>query len=201
MRAASGIYHLAAAQSRKRTPRQKNGSHFRKADRVQSIAASGVASQRRVCLTLGDPRSSVRYKPKRREGEESLRGRIKKLAKKHSRYGYRRIWATLRREGREVNIKRVQPFAFRLPSPCCARKGSSRTVSTIRVLRAKFVLNFVPTTTLLSIFEQQKQYDSLLNANLTFSPRINPGDSFSAIIQPPSYIEHEVCTLALWGMP
>ena len=36
---------------------------------------------------------------------------------------------------------------------------------------------------------------------LTFSPRINPGDSFSAIIQPPSYIEHEVCTLALWGMP
>lgn len=74
---------------------------------IRAIVASGVASQRRVCLTLGVPRSSVRYKPKRREGEESLRERIKKLAKKHSRYGYRRIWATLRREGREVNIKRV----------------------------------------------------------------------------------------------
>lgn len=47
-----------------------------------------------------------------------------------------------------------------------------------------------------------QQYAQAGNAvPLTFSPRINPGDSFSAIIQPPSYIEHEVCTLALWGMP
>ena len=107
MRAASGIYHLAAAQNRKRKPRQKNGRPFRKADRDKSIVASGVASQRRVCLTLGVPRSSVRYKPKRRECEESLRGRIKKLAKKHSRYGYRMIWATLRREAREANIMRA----------------------------------------------------------------------------------------------
>ena len=74
---------------------------------IRAIVASGLASQRRVCLVLGVPRSSVRYKPKAREGEDSLRERIKKLARKHSRYGYRRIWACLAREGKNVNIKRV----------------------------------------------------------------------------------------------
>jgi putative transposase len=74
---------------------------------ARSIVSSGLAGERRVCLTLGVPRSSVRYKAKTRDREESLRERIKKLAKKRSRYGYRRIWATLRREGREVHINRV----------------------------------------------------------------------------------------------
>lgn len=74
---------------------------------VGAIVASGLASQRRVCLVLGVARSSVRYERKLRDGEESLRERIKKLAKKHRRYGYRRIWAQLAREGRKANIKRV----------------------------------------------------------------------------------------------
>jgi len=34
--------------------------------------------------------------------------RMEELAKKHPRYGYRRIWALLRREGWHVNRKRIQ---------------------------------------------------------------------------------------------
>lgn len=74
---------------------------------VRSMVLLGIATERRVCLVLGVARSSVRYESRRRDGEESVRERIKKLAKLHPRYGYRRIWALLMREGRHVNIKRV----------------------------------------------------------------------------------------------
>lgn len=74
---------------------------------VRSIVLLGIAGQRRVCLVLGVARSSARYEPKRRDGEESVRERIKELAKLHPRYGYRRIWALLMREGKHINIKRV----------------------------------------------------------------------------------------------
>ncbi|MEA3400603.1 MAG: IS3 family transposase, partial [Armatimonadota bacterium] len=52
-------------------------------------------------------RSSLYYVPRKRPDDEALRARIKQLAKAKSRYGYRRIWALLRREGWPVNHKRV----------------------------------------------------------------------------------------------
>jgi putative transposase len=39
---------------------------------------------------------------------DALLRRIRELAFAHKRYGYRRIWALLRREGHQVNIKRVK---------------------------------------------------------------------------------------------
>jgi putative transposase len=39
--------------------------------------------------------------------DEALLGEILKLSEKNPRYGYRRIWALLRREGHHVNKKRV----------------------------------------------------------------------------------------------
>ena len=45
--------------------------------------------------------------PRRRPDEETLRARIKQLAERKRRYGYRRVWADLRREGWQVNHKRV----------------------------------------------------------------------------------------------
>ena len=52
-------------------------------------------------------RSSLRYQPTRRADEEPLRAHIRELARAKQRYGYRRITAQLRREGWEVNHKRV----------------------------------------------------------------------------------------------
>jgi putative transposase len=64
-------------------------------------------SERRACRVLGQPRSTQRQGPKTREGEEQLVGRMLELVRQHPRYGYRRIWALLRREGWRVNRKRI----------------------------------------------------------------------------------------------
>src|SRR5205823_4857037 len=42
-----------------------------------------------------------------KEGEERLVVRVLELVRLHPRYGYRRIWALLRREGWRVNRKRI----------------------------------------------------------------------------------------------
>lgn len=43
-----------------------------------------------------------------RKKDDELAARLKELAMKHPRYGGRRLWALLRREGRAVNLKRVR---------------------------------------------------------------------------------------------
>lgn len=66
----------------------------------------GVA-ERRACRVLGQPRSTQRQAKKTREEEARLVSRMLELVRQHPRYGYRRIWALLRREGWRVNRKRV----------------------------------------------------------------------------------------------
>src|SRR5215467_9717367 len=65
-------------------------------------------SQRRVARALDLPRSSLRYAPVIRDEEAALARRIEELAGAHPRYGYRRIWALLVREGWTVNKKAVR---------------------------------------------------------------------------------------------
>jgi len=64
-------------------------------------------SQRRACRALSQPRSTQRYIAQQRNGERALVERMRELALRHPRYGYRRITALLRREGWRVNRKRV----------------------------------------------------------------------------------------------
>jgi len=65
-------------------------------------------SQRRAARALDLPRSGLRYAPVIREEEAALARRIEELAGAHPRYGYRRIWALLVREGWTVNKKAVR---------------------------------------------------------------------------------------------
>jgi len=65
-------------------------------------------SQRRACRVLGQPRSTQRQAPRAKEDEGRLVTRILELVRRRPRYGYRRIWALLRREGWRVNRKRVR---------------------------------------------------------------------------------------------
>jgi len=64
-------------------------------------------SQRRACRVLGQHRSTQRKRPAAKEGEERLVKRMLELVRLHPRFGYRRVWALLRREGWRVNRKRV----------------------------------------------------------------------------------------------
>jgi putative transposase len=60
----------------------------------------------RACEMAEITRSSFRYVTRPRDDSE-LTERIKAIAHKHKRYGYRRAWALLRRSGLKVNRKRV----------------------------------------------------------------------------------------------
>lgn len=65
------------------------------------------ASERKACETVKQSRSTQRYEPQKRPQEEALVARMLELARKHPRYGYRRVWSLLRRGGFRVNRKRV----------------------------------------------------------------------------------------------
>jgi putative transposase len=64
-------------------------------------------SERRACRVLGQHRSTQRQRPKARDGEQRLVTRMLELVRRHPRFGYRRIWVLLCREGWRVNRKRV----------------------------------------------------------------------------------------------
>ena len=66
------------------------------------------ASQRRVSRALDLARSGLRYAPVVGDGRTALARRIEELAGAHPRFGYRRIWALLDREGWTVNKKAVR---------------------------------------------------------------------------------------------
>jgi transposase InsO family protein len=56
---------------------------------------------------VDQPRSSQRYTSTKAGKDAALMQRIVVLSTKNPRYGYRRVWALLRREGWEVNKKRI----------------------------------------------------------------------------------------------
>jgi len=74
---------------------------------VNELCDRHDVSQRRASRALDLPRSSLRYAPVLRDRQAALARRIEELAGAHPRYGYRRIWALLDREGWSVNKKAV----------------------------------------------------------------------------------------------
>ena len=65
-------------------------------------------SQRRASGVMGRCRSTVSYRRQPGPDEPALTREIKRLARRHPRYGYRRIRAMLVRRGWTVNLKRVR---------------------------------------------------------------------------------------------
>ncbi len=65
-------------------------------------------SERRACRVLEQPRSSQRYVSMKAGKDAALVERMVALSHENPRYGYRRVWALLRREGWLANKKRVQ---------------------------------------------------------------------------------------------
>jgi putative transposase len=72
---------------------------------VEFIKSRNI-SERRGCALTGLNRKSHRYRPQRRPARNLIE-RIRQLAMKHPRFGYRRIWACLRRDGIKINLKKV----------------------------------------------------------------------------------------------
>jgi putative transposase len=73
---------------------------------VDEVRAGWKVSIRRACRVLRTDTSTYHYKGKR-PSQAGLTRRIKEIAETRVRYGYRRIHVLLRREGSQVNAKRI----------------------------------------------------------------------------------------------
>ena len=88
-------------------------------------------SARRACALLGVPRSTLGYRARRGDADGPLLAELRRLAARHPRYGYRRIWALLWRAGRRVNPKRVYRL-WHLAGLALPRRRPRRKVRTGR---------------------------------------------------------------------
>ena len=74
---------------------------------VAHLKSVHEVSERRACAVLGADRSSVRYRSRRSDDSE-IRARIRELAARRRRFGYRRLHFLLSREGCHMNQKRFR---------------------------------------------------------------------------------------------
>jgi len=74
---------------------------------VSYVEAEYEMSERHACRLLGLGRSTHRYRARKVERDAALRTRLKELAARRMRFGYRRLTAMLEREGMAANHKRV----------------------------------------------------------------------------------------------
>ena len=75
---------------------------------MQHVQKRFEVSERWACRVVDQPRSSQRYVSMKAVEDAALSEMMVALSKENPRYGYRRVWALLRREGWAVNKKRVQ---------------------------------------------------------------------------------------------
>ena len=79
----------------------------RKKEAVAYVCRRLPYSERRACKSLGQPRSSQRYRARRMEKDAALVSSVHRIAARETRAGYRSVFRYLRREGWVVNKKRV----------------------------------------------------------------------------------------------
>ena len=77
-----------------------------KREAVAHLKAHLGLSERRACEIAGADRKMVRYQS-RRAPDTALRGRLRDLANERRRFGYRRLFVLLRREGEVSGINRI----------------------------------------------------------------------------------------------
>ncbi|UVO33664.1 IS3 family transposase [Bradyrhizobium arachidis] len=73
---------------------------------VAHLQAVMSLSERRACSIVGADRKMVRYRSSR-PPDAALRGRLHDLANERRRFGYRRLFVLLRREGEPSGINRI----------------------------------------------------------------------------------------------
>jgi len=73
---------------------------------VADLRTRMAMSERRACSIIGADRKTVRYRS-RRPPETALRARLRQLANERRRFGYRRLFILLRREGEPSGVNRI----------------------------------------------------------------------------------------------
>jgi putative transposase len=91
---------------------------------VEFLIERGL-SQRRACTLVQLPRATFRYQA-RPERNSELDQQVQELAQQHPRYGYRRVWALLRRRHQRVDKKRVHRLWKRAKLQVCKVRRKRR---------------------------------------------------------------------------
>ena len=86
-------------------------------------------SERRACTLIAADRTMVRYRS-RRPPETELRARLRELANQRRRFGYRRLFILLRREGEPSGINRIYRLYREEGLTVRKRKARRRAVGT-----------------------------------------------------------------------
>jgi putative transposase len=77
-----------------------------KREAVVHLRTALEMSERRACTLIAADRTMIRYRS-RRPPERELRARLRELANQRRRFGYRRLFILLRREGEPSGINRI----------------------------------------------------------------------------------------------
>src|SRR6056297_1310945 len=77
-----------------------------KREAVAYLRAEHGLSERRACHIVGADRTMIRYRSQRAP-DTALRGQLRDLANERRRFGYRRLFVLLRREGEPSGINRI----------------------------------------------------------------------------------------------
>jgi transposase InsO family protein len=97
---------------------------------AEYLAEQYKVSQRRACRVIGRSRSTLRYVRRRRSDEPPPVREIRRLARRHPRFGYRRVFVMLDRKGWSVNLKRVHRLWIELGLKRPTRRRRPRKLGT-----------------------------------------------------------------------
>ncbi len=88
-------------------------------------------SERRACSLIGADRMSVRYRA-RRPDDSQLRARLRELANQRRRFGYRRLFILLRRDGEMAGINRICRLYGKRAWPCADAATGAKPLARAR---------------------------------------------------------------------
>jgi putative transposase len=100
-------------------------------DAVAHTCIKHGVSQRRACEALGVDRSSVRYTSIRPD-DRDLREAMRQVASERRRFGYRRIYLMLERQGLSMNMKKLRRLYREEKLQVRRRGGRKRALGTPR---------------------------------------------------------------------
>jgi len=111
-----------------------------KREAVADLRKGFALSERRACSIIGADRKTIRYRSKR-PPETGLRARLRELANERRRFGYRRLFILLRREGEPSGINRIYRLYKEEGLAVRKRRGRRRAVGLRAPILAEAKLN------------------------------------------------------------
>ena len=110
---------------------------------VNALQRSFEVSERRACRVMNQPRATQRYRTSKPDRDRSLIKAMREVAMREPRAGYRTVSKLLRREGWDVNLKRVHRLwkqeGLKIPAKPARKKARGSSAGSSQLLKATSV--------------------------------------------------------------